>query len=40
MTWLGIFIVCFAAVCAAGFIRARVVLGLDVVRHFDRECGR
>lgn len=37
MTWLGAFVVAFLALCVGAFIRARCVLGRDVVRQWEED---
>lgn len=37
MTWLAIFVLSFLALCVVLFIRARCVLGRDVVRQWEDD---
>ena len=37
MTLLGAFVVAFLALCVVAFIRARAVLGRDVVRQWEGD---
>lgn len=40
MTWLGLFVVCFAAFCVGCFIWVRIAPGIEQLREWDRENGR
>lgn len=40
MTWLGLFIVCFAVFCVGLFAWVRIAPGIEQLREWDRENGR
>ncbi len=37
MTWLGAFVLAFLVLCVVLFIRARVVLGRDVLKQWGED---